>query len=156
MSAGCYAPDSVFQALVLPDSLSTVCLAVLTSDAVRSHSSFLFYLLIFSLTCLLEAPFYFAAGRLMGRSVRESAKQILLLNLATHPIVFWVIPFAMELLGKNIMAYVLTGEVFAPVVEALILQFWARYPWKYAWITAIAANLFSWWFGLWVLSFYGR
>jgi hypothetical protein len=42
---------------------------------------------------------------------------------------------------------ILAEEIFAPVVEAVILRKIANIPWLYAALISVAANLFSWWIG---------
>jgi hypothetical protein len=100
------------------------------------------------MTCLLEAPAYLAFGLWAKQKVPRLLIQIVILNLATHPIVFWLVPWLFEKAHQTTGVYLLLGELFAFGVEALILRKWARYPWSLSIVTSVAANLTSWWVGV--------
>jgi hypothetical protein len=99
---------------------------------------------IFSLTCLLELPIYVG---LLRRVVRLPWGLLLclVLNLLTHPLVWFVLPNLLE----NQVHYVLVAEAFAVVTEGLALlgiarwRRWEGWPWLSLFGVAFFANAFS-------------
>jgi hypothetical protein len=79
------------------------------------------WLVLFTLTCLLELPVYVLPLRPV-LPLRWGLLLLLVLNLATHPIVWFVLPRIFE----NQVHYVLVAEAFAVIVEGLILGGLAR------------------------------
>lgn len=140
-SATCYYPWNL---------LSYECGLVLETSILRSQSSLLFYLGIFLMTCALESIFYFIFGKIQKLTTPNILQQILILNLATHPIVFFFFPYILEKAGSDIFTYIWTAELFAFVVESLILKVRYRYSWMIAILTSGLANLFSWSIGIWL------
>jgi hypothetical protein len=140
-SAICYYPWNLF---------SYECGLVLGTAVGRNHSSFLFYLGVFLLTCSLESIFYFIAAKKQKLTHSKTIEQILVLNLATHPIVFFIFPLLLEKAGSDILTYIWTAELFAFAIEALLLKFRYRYSWTMAILTSGLANLFSWSVGIWL------
>jgi len=101
------------------------------------------WLYIFALTCLLELPVYLWLLRHVV-CVPWGLLLCLALNLATHPIVWFVLPGLLE----NQQHYVLVAEAFAVGVEALILIALAHFRrWDLPWLSlvgvAFLANAFS-------------
>lgn len=73
------------------------------------------------------------------------------LNLATHPVVFILIPIILTQFEANYLNYLVVAEIFAPLTEALILVYFYKIKFNRAFFAAIAANLFSWSVGVyWV------
>jgi hypothetical protein len=79
------------------------------------------WLVLFTLTCLLELPVYLLPLR-PALPLRWGLLLLLGLNLATHPIVWFVLPRLFE----NQVHYVLVAEAFAVIAEGLILGALAR------------------------------
>jgi hypothetical protein len=140
----CYGPLSLLKATFAPGSLDAACIAALRSKSVPTHSSFAGYLFYFALTCALEAPFYSALGRAKGLKPRTWLGQILVLNLATHPLVFWGFPWFFSLKNQSMFRTVLAAELLAPLVEAALLRFAFKSSWTISIAVAFLANLFSW------------
>jgi hypothetical protein len=80
------------------------------------------WLAIFTLTCLLELPIYLVPLRRV-LPLRWGLLVLLALNLATHPIVWFVLPRIFE----NQVHYVLIAEAFAVLVEGLLLGALSRW-----------------------------
>ncbi len=90
------------------------------------------YLFFFGLTCLFEWPWY------------RDWRRLLLLNSFTHPLVIFGWPGLIRALGGGYGVYLLTAEVFAPLIEGWALhRIWKVTPLR-AWSVAAGANLFSW------------
>lgn len=108
------------------------------------------YLAVFLATCLLELPFCWLAFR--NLSPARIFLVLLFLNLATHPIVFFVIPLFFE---KYLHA-ALVAEAFAAGAEmflavSLVSTFRnriSRYEGLAAAALVLLANLFSWELGI--------
>jgi hypothetical protein len=149
----CYTPLVVIKAAFASNQLDALCLASLKNIVTRNQISLGSYLLIFAATILLESPIYFLAGKYCGQTIRRICGQILLLNLATHPIVTWIIPPLAEGWRLDGLTTVLISEIFAPIVEAILLRKVYKYTRPIAILAAILANLCSWWLGLYLLKF---
>lgn len=100
------------------------------------------YLGIFLKTCVLEAPFY--AMAFATRPMRRVLVALVLMNLATHPIVFFVIPRFFD----TYLHAALFSEAFAPLVEMAIAVGLLRKLSPAPWI--LLANLFSWQIGMYL------
>lgn len=107
------------------------------------------YLPYFLKTVALELPIYLLI-LLKLKNWKQIFQINLLLNIATHPAVFFVISFICSNLNYSYLTYLITAETFAPVTEFLILIYFFKIPAKGAWVAAIAANLFSWSIGVWL------
>lgn len=140
-SAICYYPWNL---------LSYECGLVLGTEVGQNHATLLFYLGIFLLTCSLESIFYFISAKTQKLKNSKIIEQILVLNLATHPIVFFIFPLVLEKTGSRIFTYIWTAELFAFAIEAILLKFRYRYSWTVAILTSSLANLFSWSVGIWL------
>lgn len=101
------------------------------------------YLPYFLKTFALELPVYFIFLRTLKR-IPEILKINTVLNLATHPIVFYLIPVILMQLNANYLNYLVVAEIFAPLVEALILYRIFKVRVSRAFAASICANLFSW------------
>lgn len=130
--------ESCFYPWVIIKPLSILCSTVLDQPVGLTEITFKFYLLLFVITNLLELPFY-----------QLSLKRTLILNLATHPFVIWVLPYLGKNLNWTILHYIFVAESTAFIIEALILKMIFKYNWSSAFIVAAAANLFSWSVGVW-------
>ena len=82
--------------------------------------SFLEYLPFFLKTFVLELPIYFLFLRTL-KNVPVILKMNTVLNLATHPVVFFIIPLILTQLNATYLHYLVVAEIFAPLVEALVL-----------------------------------
>ncbi len=140
-SAACYYPWSLF---------SYECELVLGNILFQNQTRFLFYIGLFLLTCFFESIFYFPIGKWQKLSMPKIIEQILVLNLVTHPVVFFVFPYFIETTGGNVFTYIWMAELFAFLTECLILKYRYRYSWSAAVLTAGLANLFSWTAGIWL------
>lgn len=149
MLANCYSPATLLQDYLRPDTIEASC-RILLEDAMSPQTmGGGAYLFLFLLTNLLEAPVYGAA---LGFT-RRSLLKILILNLATHPLVTWGFSALFTAHQLPVRDYVLVSELFAPTAEALLLQCVFNTSPRRAWLTAFAANLFSWWLGPYLASF---
>lgn len=142
MNPACFYPVNLL--------IDPLCAELSTIPIGESTSSFLFYLAVFGLTYLFETPFYLIFGRLQKLSYPKILAQILVLNLATHPIVHFGITTLGARLGWSISTYIWVAEAFAFSIEILLLKFLYKYPLKQATIAATTANLCSWSVGVWL------
>ena len=102
------------------------------------------------MTIVLETPWYLFFGWVGRQKMITTIKQILILNLATHPIVFWVIPFVFNYFSLNALSYIVTAEMFALIIEMFILKFAFKVSWSRSFVASLCANLFSWSMGVWL------
>ena len=101
------------------------------------------YALFFGFTLLFETPVYvhFLKKQLgLKRAVFAS----LVLNLATHPLVCIVFSGWFNRQGFSYSKYLYFSEIFAPVVEAVLLVKIFHQSSKRAAIASLTANLTSW------------
>lgn len=112
--------------------------------------SFMEYLPFFLKTFALELPIYFIILRQL-KNIPTVLQINTVLNLATHPIVFFVIPIILTNLGANYLHYLATAEIFAPLIEALILFRIYKLSLARSLTAAISANLLSWSVGIYWL-----
>ena len=109
--------------------------------------SFLEYLPFFLKTFVLELPIYFLFLRTL-KNVPVILKVNTVLNLATHPVVFFTIPLILTQLNATYLHYLVVAEIFAPLVEALVLFKVYKISLGRAVLAALCANLFSWSVGI--------
>ena len=109
--------------------------------------SFLEYLPFFLKTFVLELPIYFLFLRTL-KNVPVILKMNTVLNLATHPVVFFIIPLILTQLNATYLHYLVVAEIFAPLVEALVLFKVYKISLGRAVLAALCANLFSWSVGI--------
>ena len=105
------------------------------------------YLPYFIKTCILELPIYFIFLR-SSRSFFRIVVITFIVNLATHPIVFMLMPILLTKLNLNYLQYLCIAETFAPLIEALILAFYYQFSSRVSFWAALVANLFSWTVGI--------
>ena len=127
------------------------CSEIYNSGLPTDPISFTEYLPYFLKTFILELPIY----AILLKSQQSFAKTLTantLINLATHPFIFILLPILLVKSDSiNYLNYLTIAEVFAPSVEALILFKIFKLPLKNAVISAFLANLFSWSVGVYWL-----
>ncbi len=153
MNAACLAPRGIVLGLLAPGQLDEACRTLLLSKDDLEGVTFWAYLLVFLVNCALETPAYGIAGRTMGRPARTVLAQIFLLNLATHPAVYFAWPALSQSLGWTLLTLYSASELFAFAVEAALLRTVWTYSWRSAVLASALANLSSWWAGAY-LSFF--
>lgn len=121
------------------------CQFIYDSPVTNDPFALLDYLPYFLKTFLLELPIYLLLLRGL-KSLRQILLINLVVNLATHPIVFFGIPLL--LINGTYLQYLIIAEIFAPAVEAwLLFQIFKIRPGR-AILAALLANLFSWGVGV--------
>lgn len=110
---------------------------------------FSMYLPYFLKTLLLELPIYYFFLRNL-RTWKEIVLINLNLNLATHPILFYGISALCSSYQSSYLTYLISAEIFAPLVETLLLIFVYKVNYKKAITAAVIANLISWSVGIWL------
>ena len=114
------------------------------------HWSWTFsYAKTFAKTCLCEAPFYFWCFR--RERFERALSWLLFANFSTHPIVFFVIP----LLFSTYLHAAIAAEAYAAGAEMLLVGIVLARPrgrreGAIAALVILAANLFSWEFGMYI------
>src|SRR5205085_98388 len=97
------------------------CWRALSEPELSPVVPFFAWLMVFGLTCLLEAPFYLTALRGTGHGWGKRLIALLLPNLATHPLVYFVIPWVVSRFEGPHIVTLTVGEIFAPLAEAALL-----------------------------------
>src|SRR5580704_15150772 len=97
MTAACYTPVALVKLYFASNLLQPDCFWILKTAPRPADVTLEYYLLIFLITCLLEAPFYFWC--LTGRSLGSKISATVLLNLATHPVVYFAFPRLVAMAG---------------------------------------------------------
>ncbi|MGZ3690094.1 MAG: hypothetical protein ACXVAX_01235 [Pseudobdellovibrio sp.] len=98
-------------------------------------------------TLILELPMYYLLLKKV-KSFKEVLIINLFVNLATHPIIFIAMPPLLNAFHFSYLSYLLIAEIFAPVVEALIINKYYKVNAGRAWAASIIANLVSWSIGV--------
>jgi hypothetical protein len=147
----CYAPPDVVRFILAPDRLDPVCRGILSRPQTTTQVSALYYLGVFLLTCVLEAPFYLWALKGSAWDAKSRWLAVVWLNLATHPAVYFVFPWLSARRGGCYAQTVAAGEVFAWLVEAALLGAVCKLSKARSAAFSLAANLCSWWIGLYVV-----
>jgi hypothetical protein len=147
----CITPLAIAQYFSLSSELPARCLTVLGQTCYIPAISPTKYALLFLGTVLFEIPIYFAFLR-KKVPIGSLVLWTLILNLATHPAVSFLIPRICAATESRLVDYVLWAEIFAPVVEALLLWKIARVNLGRAAVAALIANLLSWWAGIVLLE----
>lgn len=150
MNPTCLAPISVFS-YVFGLNMPFECAFGLSSLDLAPTIDPGFYVLVFLLTCLLEAPTYFALFVHSKKKLKSMLSAVFSLNLATHPIVVFVIPIWFEYLHKDYGTTLFFSEIFAIAVEAYLLIYIWKISKAKSFFASIIANLFSWWLGVYLL-----
>jgi len=115
-------------------------------DSFGIHPTLWHYALYFFWTCVIESPAYAFALRMHSWGGRALA--VVVLNAATHPLVYFVFPLLTLRLHWSPWTNLLSGESFAVVVEAVLLWRIRRSGSFIAALSyAFAANLASFGFG---------
>lgn len=123
------------------------CSEIYTLTSLADPITFILYLPYFLKTFLLELIIYWLFLR-NQKSLTEILQIDFILNLATHPVVFFLMPIIVMGLNGNYLNYLVAAEVFAPLTEAIILVYFYKLSWPRALQAAITANLFSWSVGI--------
>lgn len=144
--AHCVSPGGLIFYLFNTMGTNSHCTEIYLSMVQATDLSFWGYLPFLLGTILFEAPIYYFGLTELSRKQRLLA--ILILNLATHPIIFFVFPLVLERYQATYSVYLTSAEIFAPVVETLILWKGFHVNVKRAFWISITANLISWWLGV--------
>ncbi len=145
----CYAPQILVDWFLRPEILSELCELQLSSPVQPTPWDAGGYLRAFALTCLLESVFYVWALR--GRvPLRKMAAPIAIANLATHPFIYFGLPWILAQFQVPAIAFITSAETFAPLLEAILLWRVWKVPARMAFPAMIFGNLFSWWVGVWL------
>lgn len=146
----CHIPWNMIYNWVIGFPKSHECTALLGQPMWGPDVTVLLYAKYFFATVAFEFPIYFLLLRNMSH-IKKLAS-IVLVNIATHPFIFLVLPKLMVNTQMSYSAYALIAETFAPLTEGLILSVWLRQGFVRGLAIAIAANLFSWTVGAIVVS----
>lgn len=130
---------------------SPQCTEVYQTSIVTDASGFWGYLGIFGMTFLTELPIYFLFLYRYSSFLRILLINFIL-NIATHPVVFLLMPWLFQKWDLSYLQYILIAEFFAPAIEALILRKLFKMDWSAAIAAALIANLFSWTVGVYWTS----
>lgn len=143
----CYTPIGLAGYLWNPQ-VQSVCQFLLTQPMRGGDPTSLGYLRVFAATNALELVWYALLFVLWGeKSTTRIITATVLLNLATHPFIYLVLPPLAERWDWHYGRYLATAEIFAPAVEAaLLILVWRVRPLA-AVPGAIIANIASWWIG---------
>ncbi len=90
-------------------------------------------------------------GRQLGMA--KTLGVIVIVNLATHPVVTWTFPWIFSHSALLTRDYLLVSEAFAVLIEALLLIRIYGFQYSKALSVSFFANIFSWWAGLYIASF---
>lgn len=148
MNEICVAPWNLIYHLIVGYADGHVCAGQLEEPMWSGAVPLLFYLKYFFATVALEASFYFLF--IKGISWRHKIIAVFVLNFATHPVIFFVFPEMAARLEWSYAHYLTAAELFAPMVEALLLRYFFQQGTRRAILTGFGANLLSWSIGaLW-------
>jgi hypothetical protein len=139
-------PSALFDFFTHRSSDFACKIGLLSSDEVTVHSLSL-YFYIFFMTCALEAPFYISYLMFRKLGLLRSTQILILCNLATHPLVTFGFPWLAQSFNWNTAQSSLAKEIFAPLVESLLIRRLGKLGWTESFALGVAANLFSWWVG---------
>lgn len=109
--------------------------------------TFVEYLPYFLKTYILEFPLYY----LLLKNIKNFKQLLainLILNIATHPMVFFGFPYLLAFFDADYRTYLVVAEIFAPLTEALVLILVYKISWARAFTVATIANLISWGIGV--------
>jgi hypothetical protein len=146
----CFYPLNVFSYFFLSEPTASVCYGDYQQITHQTSVTFMVYSIYFLLTLLFETPWYLIFGWIGQQKLLATIKQILTLNLATHPIIFWVIPYIFNYLNLSALSYIVIAEAFAFMIEMFILKFVFNVVWFRSFVTSLCANVFSWLVGVWL------
>ncbi len=152
MNTDCLLPSDLLRfALEGPEPTSVCSLYLrLPSSPLFSQFTVLDYLIFIAQAMVIEIPiYYFIVSRWkLLRAVRMSV----LLNVSTHPFVFFVWPFLGAALNWSIGSSLLISLCFSWSVRYLLLRGAFREGPFVSWWGGFAASLVSWWMGV-ILSY---
>lgn len=112
------------------------------------------YGLLFGLTLALEAPVYHWVSK-RTKSYLGSwslAGRVFLLNLLTHPLVCFGFPSFAQKAQIPYGVSLALSELFAVLLEALVLNCVWHIKMGRALFAAFVANITSWWLGTWLVG----
>ena len=98
------------------------CSAYYLAPAFDGHITFAQYLPYFIKTFFIELPVYYIFLKEF-KKIKDLLFINLILNLATHPIVFFVISAICFKYDISYLYYLLSAEIYAPLIEILILKY---------------------------------
>lgn len=151
MTTACLTPPNILR-FVLGGSVDFDCKVMLSLRESTPNVEIASYLVIFILTCLLEAVIYLPAIWRSTGSLKRGLEFLFWGNIATHPAVIFIFPLVLSQFDVSIGLAVAIKEIFAPVVEAIMLKKFAPVlSGAEAAVIAFAANLLSWWVGCYIL-----
>ena len=101
-------------------------------------------------TVLLEFPVYYFAFKETRWTFLHKVKATFLVNLSTHPLIYFVLPWIFFKLNGSYYQTLTVAELLAPAVECLLLRYAYGLNFRRSFIFALAANLFSWWAGIYL------
>jgi len=134
-------------ALVINQVVSHPCAEIYSAELPTTSVAFVQYLPIFIKTLAFELPFYYFFLR-----PKFSMLKILwinfIINVATHPFIFLMLPSLLVRFEFSYLQYLVIAEIFAPAVEAVLLNRFFKLSWSRAITAALVANLFSWSIGV--------
>jgi hypothetical protein len=137
--------------LLFPENYPACSLLAAPVEAMHALPSPLLYIVTYLATVLLEAPVYWAFLYYAERRHRwQWARNIVLMNLCTHPFVILLLPSLM--LKASWRSYALTAEAVAIVGEFVFLVATRMLPPGSAFAAAFVANLWSWTVGIYLIS----
>jgi hypothetical protein len=142
MNKACFLPIEVINYFFHSSFFSSNCNDVLTLNAMVPKINFSLYIFIFLLTCFLESSFYLIL--IKNQSLKKKLLALLICNLATHPIVSFVIPWIFSKMSKTYGESLMIGELFAFIVELVLLKVLWQQKWLNSFVISFLANLFSW------------
>ena len=155
MNPACFAPPIVLS-YVLKFPIPVDCsLSLIDLSSAPSAIQLSTYLFAFALTCLLEAPIYGILFALRRRELRSLTAAVVFVNLCTHPIVIFILPTICAKFQIDYGNSLLIAEIFAPLTEAALLFYVWKFSARDSLLTSIAANLFSWWLGVYLVALLG-
>ncbi|MBC7464537.1 MAG: hypothetical protein H7256_00970 [Bdellovibrio sp.] len=134
-------------ALVINQFAEHSCGEIYTSGLPTDTLTLTQYLPFFLKTYAFELPFYYFFLRKIF-STTKILRINLVINLATHPFIFIMLPLILVRFEFNYFQYLVVAEIFAPLVEALILNQLFKVRWQTAVVASLVANLISWTVGV--------
>ncbi len=147
----CFYPATLFMYALRHSGVQTLCTDILQRFAFAGHYSLATYLVYFAVTYALELPAYWFFLR-NDFSFLKIARLTLVVNILTHPIVFWIFPRIALMQQWNTLTYLLAAEFFAFAVEAAALVWLYNVKAPQAIAGALIANIVSWQLGLMILQ----
>lgn len=142
----CADPLTLFFFWFSPQHIDPICEYAVSAVAQPVPFVPLEYLKQFALTNVLEAPFYL--WLLRAWPARRGMKLMILANLATHPLIYFLFPFLCHHMELHYATYLTISENFAIFAEIAIAYRFGRQSFLKTAIAIALANIFSWWVGV--------